>query len=111
MGAAMDVFDTEPLPADHPLLQLDNVTVTPHLAGSTIDAFRNSPALMAQHLIRLLTSEERLPIVNGVNPARRPVQRLTHPSRTEEICHEESSDRTPQVHPRARCAGRIGRRI
>ena len=47
----------EPLPADHPLLQLDNVTVTPHLAGSTIDAFRNSPALMAQHLIRLLTGE------------------------------------------------------
>ncbi len=59
MGAALDVFDTEPLAADHPLLQLDNVTVTPHLAGSTIDAFRNSPALMAQHLIRMLTSEER----------------------------------------------------
>ncbi|MHB0960678.1 MAG: 2-hydroxyacid dehydrogenase [Pirellulaceae bacterium] len=73
-GAALDVFDTEPLAADHPLLQLDNVTVTPHLAGSTIDAFRNSPALMAQHLIRLLTSNERLPIVNGVNPARRPVK-------------------------------------
>ncbi len=73
-GAALDVFDTEPLEADDPLLQLDNVTVTPHLAGSTIDTFRNSPALMARHLIRLLTTEERLPIVNGVNPARRPVK-------------------------------------
>ena len=54
LGAALDVFDTEPLPPDHPLLKLDNVTLTPHLAGSTIDAFRNSPRLMAGHLIRLL---------------------------------------------------------
>ncbi|HTZ76713.1 MAG TPA: D-2-hydroxyacid dehydrogenase family protein [Stellaceae bacterium] len=30
-GAALDVFDQEPLPADHPLRQLDNVVLTPHL--------------------------------------------------------------------------------
>ena len=68
MGAAIDVFDHEPLAADHPLLKLDNVTVTPHLAGSTIDAFRNSPSLMAEHLIRMLTGQDHLPIVNGVRP-------------------------------------------
>jgi D-3-phosphoglycerate dehydrogenase len=68
MGAALDVFDTEPLPPDHPLLKLDNVTITPHLAGSTIDAFRNSPRLMAGHLARLLRGEGPLPIVNGVRP-------------------------------------------
>lgn len=34
-GAALDVFWHEPLPANHPLLQLDNVTLTPHLAGAT----------------------------------------------------------------------------
>jgi D-3-phosphoglycerate dehydrogenase len=68
MGAALDVFDVEPLPADHPLLKLDNVTVTPHLAGSTIDAFLNSPRLMAGHLARLLRREKRLPIINGVQP-------------------------------------------
>lgn len=72
VGAALDVFDVEPLPTDHPFLNLDNVTVTAHLAGSTIDAFRNSPALMAQHLVRMLTTNERLPIVNGVQPALRP---------------------------------------
>jgi D-3-phosphoglycerate dehydrogenase / 2-oxoglutarate reductase len=65
------VFDDEPLAADHPLLTLDNVTLTPHLAGSTIDAFRNSPALAAHHLIRLLTGQHQLPIVNGVQPTLR----------------------------------------
>lgn len=69
MGAALDVFDTEPLPPDHPLLKLDNVTLTPHLAGSTIDAFRNSPRLMADHLSRMLDGQADLPVVNGVAPS------------------------------------------
>ncbi len=68
MGAALDVFDTEPLPADHPLVALDNVTITPHLAGSTVDAFRNSPKRMAEQLARMLRGEPDLPIVNGVQP-------------------------------------------
>lgn len=68
MGAALDVFDQEPLPPDHPLLALDNVTLAPHLAGSTIDAFRNSPRLMAGHLARLLRGQGALPIVNGIQP-------------------------------------------
>ncbi|MFV2067323.1 MAG: 2-hydroxyacid dehydrogenase [Pirellulales bacterium] len=66
MGAALDVFDTEPLPAASPLLKLDNVTRTPHVAGSTVDAFRNSPKLMAEHLRRMLRGERELPIVNGI---------------------------------------------
>jgi len=37
-GAILDVFPTEPLPADHPLWGLDNVVITPHVAGpSTAD--------------------------------------------------------------------------
>ena len=68
MGAALDVFDTEPLPTGHPLLRLDNVTLTPHLAGSTRDGFRNAPGLMAGFLAKLLRGEETVPIVNGIKP-------------------------------------------
>jgi len=57
-GAALDVFEVEPLPADHPFLQLDNVTLTPHMAGGSDDAFRRSPALLYD-LIRQHWQESR----------------------------------------------------
>ena len=37
-GAGLDVFDPEPLPPDSPLLQLDNIVVTPHMAAHTDEA-------------------------------------------------------------------------
>jgi D-3-phosphoglycerate dehydrogenase len=83
MGAALDVFDVEPLPPDHPLLKLDNVTVVPHIAGSTIDAFRLSPRLMAGHLARMLEGEADLPIVNGVAPRLRREQKPRAPAADE----------------------------
>jgi phosphoglycerate dehydrogenase-like enzyme len=39
-GAAVDVFDVEPLPPDHPFRKLDNVLATPHLGYVTEDLYR-----------------------------------------------------------------------
>src|SRR5487761_380472 len=39
-GAALDVYDREPLPAGHPLLALDNLLVTPHLGYVTAENYR-----------------------------------------------------------------------
>lgn len=36
-GAALDVFWSEPLPANHPLLKMRNVLITPHIAGASTD--------------------------------------------------------------------------
>ena len=38
-GAAMDVFETEPLPHDSPLIAVDGLTITPHIAASSADTF------------------------------------------------------------------------
>ena len=40
-GAALDVFATEPLPADHPIRRAPNVLLTPHLGASTVEGQRN----------------------------------------------------------------------
>ncbi|MBU5440152.1 2-hydroxyacid dehydrogenase [Tissierella sp. MSJ-40] len=65
-GAAIDVFDKEPIPEDDEILKLDNITITAHMAGSTKDAFSNSPKMMAKNILSLLNGKDNLPIVNGV---------------------------------------------
>ncbi|HEY3406560.1 MAG TPA: NAD(P)-dependent oxidoreductase, partial [Propionicimonas sp.] len=47
-GAALDVLWEEPLPAGSALLTLDNVTLTPHIAGDTVDAIPKSPKLLVE---------------------------------------------------------------
>jgi len=57
-GAALDVFWTEPIAEGHPLLKMDNVTLTPHLAGATNDTFRQTPYLLLRELKRVIDSKE-----------------------------------------------------
>ena len=52
--AALDVFDPDPLPADHPLRGMDNVLLTPHIAGLTRDSYLNLMAEMVDELDRFL---------------------------------------------------------
>lgn len=53
-GAALDVFDTEPLGPSYPFLELDNVTLTNHRAGDTVNSYADSPAMMLTELKKLV---------------------------------------------------------
>jgi glyoxylate reductase len=64
-SAALDVSDPEPLPADHPLLTLDNVVVTPHIASASV-ATRNKMAILAAENLRSGLNGEMPP--HAVNP-------------------------------------------
>lgn len=49
-GAAIDVFPKEPLGLTFPLVALDNITLTNHRAGDTVNAYSDSPAMMFEAL-------------------------------------------------------------
>jgi phosphoglycerate dehydrogenase-like enzyme len=53
-GAGLDVFDREPLPADHPFRSLDNVVVTPHVGYVTEHLFRTAWQRMAEDVAAYL---------------------------------------------------------
>ena len=53
-GAGLDVFDREPLPADHPFRSLDNVVVTPHIGYVTEQLFRSAWERMAEDVAAYL---------------------------------------------------------
>jgi glyoxylate/hydroxypyruvate reductase A len=63
--ATLDVFQTEPLPAESPLWDFDQVLVTPHLASVAIP--RTAARQVAENLRRLASGE---PLVNVVDPLR-----------------------------------------
>lgn len=57
MGAAIDVYDFEPVRADNRLLGLDNVTLTCHKSGDTVEAFDNSPEMVLTEVERYFQNE------------------------------------------------------
>lgn len=65
-GAALDVTDPEPLPADHPLWQMDNVIITAHVAGRGGNFYRHR--ILAKENLRRFVAGEAL--LNVVDPAR-----------------------------------------
>ncbi|MGN6183910.1 MAG: D-2-hydroxyacid dehydrogenase [Thermoanaerobaculia bacterium] len=56
-GAALDVFETEPLPADSPLWELDNVLLSPHTADHTSDAHVRAMHFFIENLRRFRAGE------------------------------------------------------
>lgn len=58
LGAGVDVFTTEPVPPDNPLLSLPNVVLTPHTAGTTPEALATGLNLCAENVTRYLERGE-----------------------------------------------------
>ncbi|MFC4598147.1 D-2-hydroxyacid dehydrogenase [Cohnella hongkongensis] len=67
-GAGLDVFEQEPLPADHPLWAMDNVIVTPHNGGVTDRYRERATDIFLENLTAYV--EGRTPPLNRVDPDR-----------------------------------------
>jgi phosphoglycerate dehydrogenase-like enzyme len=63
-GAGLDVFDHEPLPADSPLWDLDNLLITPHTAATSDKMWERHYALIKENLRRYLAGEPLLGLVD-----------------------------------------------
>ena len=62
-GAALDTFDVEPLPANHPFLALDNTLITPHVGYVTDDGYRAFYAGVVEN-IRAFAAGEPVRVIN-----------------------------------------------
>lgn len=71
-GAALDVFDKQPLAMDHPFMTLDNVVLSPHQGGLTNEAVERMSEIAAEDTVRLLKGEKPRNFVNPEVWDRRP---------------------------------------
>ena len=67
ISAALDVYDTEPLPEDNPLRRLPNVLLTPHIAGATAQSYTSLMRCVVENIINAI---EGRPVKYEVDPAR-----------------------------------------
>jgi phosphoglycerate dehydrogenase-like enzyme len=66
-GAGLDVYETEPLPAEHALWKFPNVILTPHVAGQSPRIAERHLQLVVENVRRFATGE---PLVNVVDKQR-----------------------------------------
>lgn len=63
-GAAFDVFETTPVQPSHPLLELDNVVLTPHIGGATDETVERHSQMMVDDLLRFAAGNRPINLVN-----------------------------------------------
>ncbi len=68
-GAAVDVYSRQPIAADHPLLGVPNVLLTPHAASLTLDSYRAMGMGSVDEVERAINGQ---PLLNPVPPSRTP---------------------------------------
>ncbi|TDC83399.1 NAD(P)-dependent oxidoreductase [Actinomadura sp. 7K507] len=66
-GAALDVFDEEPLPEDHPLRSHEDVLLSPHTAGASIQSQLNLVSLVRDNVTAAVQGRDVQNVVNGVS--------------------------------------------
>jgi D-3-phosphoglycerate dehydrogenase len=72
-GYGADVLDQEPPPADHPLLKLPNVIVTPHVASRTYESVVRQATTSVKNLILAMSGEQPIAQVNPEVPVKKVV--------------------------------------
>ena len=67
-GAALDVYEQEPLPADHPLRRHENVLLSPHSAGATRQSQLNIITMVVDNMRAATEGRPVTGVVNGIDP-------------------------------------------
>lgn len=62
-GAALDVLKREPVTAENPLKNLDNVIITPHVASCTLDSRMQCTSFAYENMLRILNGEEPINVI------------------------------------------------
>ena len=68
-GAGLDVFETEPVDPKHPLLHMDRVVATSHIAGGTTGTSRHRATAALENIDRIAQGHPPLNLVSGVDPS------------------------------------------
>jgi D-3-phosphoglycerate dehydrogenase len=63
-GASLDVYDMEPIPDDHPLLDLDNVVTTPHLAGAAEEVIERHSQMLVDDIEAFFAGDQPAHVAN-----------------------------------------------